>query len=109
MLAGLACGFLIVNAANHNSVDSDVSVRRQQVLERSLITWQRDAPLISATLMGALRFGKVRLTRSLALILAAMLWKLVSLRVWEYTGVLRALLGLELVKGMECYFYDGED
>ena len=59
--------------------------------------------------MGALRFGKVRLTRSLALILAAMLWKVVSLRVWEYTGALRALLGLELVKGMECYFYDGED
>ena len=59
--------------------------------------------------MGALRFGKVRVTRSLALMLAALLWKVVSLRVWEYTGVFKALFGMDLIKGMQCYFYDGED
>ena len=109
ILAGLACSFLLVNASNHNSSDSNVTERRRQVLERSLILWQRDAPLLSATIMGALRFGKVRATRSLALILAALAWKVVCLRVWDYTGVIKALFGMDLVKGMECYFYDGEE
>ena len=59
--------------------------------------------------MAVLRFGKVSIFWSLALIFAAMIWKVVSLQVCECAGVLKALLGLDLVKGMNTYFVDGEN
>ena len=78
-------------------------------MARSFLLWQRDAPLISAIAMGALRLGKVRVSRSLLLVLAAALWKVFSLPILDYSGVSKLTFGLDLIKGMERYFYEGEE
>lgn len=111
LLAGLAFGFAAVNAANEpQGCETEVAERRKEAFVRSLLLYQRDAPVILSLVSGVIRMRSSstgRLSKALALIMAALLWKVSSLRLLDNLGVNKALFGMEMARGMEYYYRDG--